>query len=554
MQGEKNQGMSRRSFIMAGAAAMIAGAAGSLAGCADGKAGANSSSSVEWTGETDVVIVGAGAAGLSAAVTAKTEFPDVDIMLVDAAPMQEIGGNSRVCGQVLHYLDDVDAAVTYLTACNGNYEVEPEYVKAWAEGIIENYDWLTGLGCNLEENTLGGAEFPEYDGADHVHQMAFDGTIDTYDTYGDGVVCGTLYGFIWDKATELGVECKVDTRVTDFVLDEATHEIRGVVTESGESYKARKGVILACGGFENDLETLRGYLPIGYDTMYPFGTPYNRGDGLKMAQSVGAQLWHMNNFAGNGIRGVVNDDVTYGTGLNVTTHDFVFIGPKGKRFMFEERFDFQRHGRIDLLGGGVYQMSPMFQPAWMVFGQNHFDTDNPVARKDTANDLVTEISLPDNTNEGGLEAGIIVKADTLEELAQKIELEEFTENLVETMTKYNKYADKNFDLDYKRGQYFYDAGIPRHQEIPAFDLERIDPPYYALRLTCRFLNTQGGPKRNEKSEVLDLNGNSIPRLYSAGELGAIYSNDYNGGGNMAECFRTGREAMRNIANIESWEA
>ena len=60
-------------------------------------------------------------------------------------------------------------------------------------------------------------------------------------------------------------------------------------------------------------------------------------------------------------------------------------------------------------------------------------------------------------------------------------------------------------------------------------------------------NTQGGPERNEKAEIIDLDGNPIPHLYSAGELGAIWSDAYNGGGNLGECTAFGRIAGANAA-------
>ena len=61
--------------------------------------------------------------------------------------------------------------------------------------------------------------------------------------------------------------------------------------------KARKGVVLTCGGFENNQEMIRTYLP-GVPYCYTSGSPYNEGDGIKMAMTVGADLWHMNNYAG----------------------------------------------------------------------------------------------------------------------------------------------------------------------------------------------------------------------------------------------------------------
>ena len=79
-------------------------------------------------------------------------------------------------------------------------------------------------------------------------------------------------------------------------------------------------------------------------------------------------------------------------------------------------------------------------------------------------------------------------------------------------------------------------------------------PYYAVELSPSMINTQGGPRRNEKAEVLKPDGTPIPRLYSAGELGSIYSYLYQGTGNIGECLVFGRIAGRNAAAEARWSA
>ena len=77
-------------------------------------------------------------------------------------------------------------------------------------------------------------------------------------------------------------------------------------------------------------------------------------------------------------------------------------------------------------------------------------------------------------------------------------------------------------------------------------------PYYAVELSPSMLNTQGGPRRNEKAQVLRPDGSPIPRLYSAGELGSIYSYLYQGTGNIGECLAFGRIAARNAMAESPW--
>ena len=72
-------------------------------------------------------------------------------------------------------------------------------------------------------------------------------------------------------------------------------------------------------------------------------------------------------------------------------------------------------------------------------------------------------------------------------------------------------------------------------------------PFYAMELSPSMINTQGGPRRNEEAKILRPDGTPIPRLYSAGELGSIFSYLYQGTGNIGECLAFGRIAGRNVA-------
>ncbi len=80
-----------------------------------------------------------------------------------------------------------------------------------------------------------------------------------------------------------------------------------------------------------------------------------------------------------------------------------------------------------------------------------------------------------------------------------------------------------------------------------------DGPFYAVELSPSMLNTQGGPRRNERGQIVRPDGTPIPRLYSAGELGSIYSYLYQGTGNIGECLAFGRVSGRNAAAETPWE-
>ena len=111
--------------------------------------------------------------------------------------------------------------------------------------------------------------------------------------------------------------------------------------------KARKAVVLTCGGFENNQEMIRNYLP-GVPYCYTSGTPYNEGDGITMAMSVGADLWHMNNYAGPSMALKVPEIRTTFSMQALhyskqTPGGMIVVGPDARRFT-DEKFK-TRHGK-----------------------------------------------------------------------------------------------------------------------------------------------------------------------------------------------------------------
>ena len=82
----------------------------------------------------------------------------------------------------------------------------------------------------------------------------------------------------------------------------------------------------------------------------------------------------------------------------------------------------------------------------------------------------------------------------------------------------------------------------------------IDPPFYAIETYPMMLNSQGGPRRNAKGQIVNPKGEPIPRLYGAGELGSLWGVYYQGRGNIAECFAFGRISGANAAAETPWDA
>ena len=482
-----------------------------------------------WDVEADVVVVGFGAAGVAAAVTAHDA--GARVVLLDKAPEGEHGGNTRVAGQ--GYLNTADAAdaAAYLTALCGPYTVPQTMIEVWADEMGRNNDWLAGLGGDPQEHQHPpvGIEFPDLPGAGCVHKF-HDGP-----TYG--------YSYTWQRFESLvrqrPIPVLYETPGRALIQDDSGKEIRGLRAERGEKsvhVKARKGVILTCGGFENNQEMIRNYLP-GIPYCYTSGSPYNEGDGITMAMSVGADLWHMNNYAGPSMALKV-PEVRTSFSMQALHYSkdvpggMIVVGPDGRRFC-DEKYK-TRHGKVPVNGRWLPLSTPC--PMYMVFDQAMFAA-GPLYDAHPSHGWTQIIEKydwsADNSRE--LAKGWVKKGDSLAGLAAAVGLDPKT--LAETVSRWNRACDAGHDPEFGRKLMLQPIG---------------DGPYYAIELSPSMLNTQGGPRRNEKAQIVRPDGTPIPRLYSAGELGSIYSYLYQGTGNIGECLAFGRIAGRNAAAETAW--
>ena len=187
--------------------------------------------------------------------------------------------------------------------------------------------------------------------------------------------------------------------------------------------KARRAVVLTCGGFEANQEMVRTYLP-GIPYCYPSGTPYNEGDGIAMALAVGADLWHMNNYAGPTMALKVPEiPTTFSmTPLNYTREiagGMVVVGPDGQRFTDEKGHT--SHGKVKRNGWWSPLVTPC--PMFMVFDQAVFSA-GPLYDKRPESGwtrMVVQYDWSDD-NAAELARGWIRRADTLPALAGLIEI------------------------------------------------------------------------------------------------------------------------------------
>ena len=483
----------------------------------------------EWQGQADVVVVGYGCAGATAAITAHDL--GAGVLLLEKAPRGQEGGNTRVAGQGYLTPSAPEKAMRYLKALCGPYAIPDDMIRVWAEETCQNNDWFKSIGGDPQEHQHQpvGIEFPEFPGSDSVHK------------FHHGPVVG--YSETW-KVFERAVEGRqinilYETPGRQLIQNPITKEILGVRAEQkGRPFyvKAKRAVVLTCGGFENNQEMIRTFLP-DLPCCYPLGTPYNEGDGVTMAMEVGADLWHMNNFAGPSLALKVPE---FRAAFSLVPLNFasarpggmIVVGADGRRFSDEKHKT--SHGKIKVSGRWTHLPVPC--PMFMVFDHTLFSA-GPLHDKEPRhnwNPIVEAYGWSaDNSIE--LAKGWIQRADSLEALAGQIGHDPAV--LLETVNRWNASCASGKDTEFGRTKML--APIER-------------APYYTLELVPAMLNTQGGPRRNTKSQIVRPDGRPIPRLYSAGELGSLYSFLYQGTGNIGECMAFGRIAGRNAAAEPSW--
>jgi succinate dehydrogenase/fumarate reductase flavoprotein subunit len=483
----------------------------------------------QWDVEADVVVVGFGAAGMAAAVTAHEQYADV--LILEKAPEGQEGGNTRVAGQGYLNPSSPEKAAAYLTALCGPFTVPETMIRVWADEMCRNNDWLRSLGGDPQEHQHppAGIEFPDLPGSDCAHKF-HDGP-----TYG--------YSLTWKLFERLVKERPIrvlyETPGKALIQHDLTKEIVGVRARQGDrliAVKARKAVVLTCGGFENNQQMIRDYLP-GVPYCYTSGSPYNEGDGISMALAVGADLWHMNNYAGPSMALKVPEVPT--TFSMQALHfsktvpgGMIVVGPDGRRFT-DEKFK-TRHGKVPMNGRWMPLTTPC--PMFMICDQTMVSA-GPLYDKTPSHGWTQIVERYDWSadNSAELAKGWIKSAPDLSGLAAVIGVDGAA--LEGSVARWNQHCASERDPDFGR-----------RMMLAPLDT----PPFYAVELSPSMLNTQGGPRRNENAQIVRPDGSPIARLYSAGELGSIYSYLYQGTGNIGECLAFGRIAGRNAVAEVPW--
>ncbi len=384
MEEVMGKAFGRRNFLkglaVAGAGMMGAGALAACAPQASAEEGEyDFAQTVAWDGQYDVVVVGFGSAGAVAAKSAAEA--GASVLLLDKAPLGHEGGNSRYCGQTfMHSNGDEQAARDYFTALCGTLPVPDDVTDTFVKGLAGLKDeYASWYGLNVEDfrnvDQLSPAfafmspEYPELPGSDKISMTALhEGNSDGYmwQVQRDGVAA------LKDK-----IDVWFESPVSRLVQDPQSRTVVGVeVQRGGEKrlIRASNGVVLTCGGFENNPEMIKDYL--GLSHCAPLGTLYNTGDGIHLVQEVGADLWHMNSYEAMMLFGgmcFLAEEGERGTILPLPAKIYhgslILVGASGERYLRED--ELARHGKH--YANGAWKMPKHPSRSFLVFDQAHYD-------------------------------------------------------------------------------------------------------------------------------------------------------------------------------------
>ena len=546
--------MSRRNFVKgAGAAAGVAALAGASMAMADEAAAEDTSWMPEaWDYECDLLVIGYGGAGMWASLIGADECAQ-QVLILEKAPI-EGGGNSRINNGEWTIIpeDKKDTFKEYLVTFSKG-AIPEEMAQAWVDEAARNTEYADkyGMTYTIVDEALAGA-IPEYYKLD---EEKFAGCCRLSSVEGFGM---KTFRELDAKRAELGAEILFDCHDEHLIQNPATKEIVGAYAligddETPKAVKARKGVIMTCGGFEFNEELKNKYLKI-----YPFkfeGWRYNTGDGIYMVQEVGANLWHMDNVISMTSMYTRDPENDFSILASPMGNSYIWVNRLGKRFVSEKNTGSPHNGWHTLMSFNDTICDFDRIPTWCVFDQTCFEAGKMGTSQgdffecgNFASDLPEELRDWDGwsqDNQAEVDKGWIIKADTLDDLAAQMkEWDSWmdAETLKATVAEYNQFCADGKDARFDR---------------PDMTLEPIaeEGPYYAYAIYPGSCSTLGGPEKNVNGQVLDPAGNPIPRLYAAGCFGNFQDHSYGiTGGNNAENMVWGRICARHAASLENWDA
>ncbi|CAN7551827.1 FAD-dependent oxidoreductase [Mycolicibacterium frederiksbergense] len=538
-------------------------------------------SEIEWTSEVDVVVLGTGGAGLTAALTAATNGAAVAVY----EKASTVGGTTAVSGGItwipahdrlpgaelsvrdaLKYLEaqslgamDRELVETFVRTgpamldyleqhsdlrfeiAEGFPDYKPELPGGRPSGgrslNAKPFDLAT-LGVWHDRITAFPLDFSNV-GIDAETKARIHATVD--DSLAEPCVAGTaLIAGLLKGLLDLGIAPVTDARAVELIG--SARGITGVRINHGGrdiAVRARRGVILGTGGFEWDPQLVEAYLrgPM----RGAVSPPNNTGDGLRMAMAHGADLANMGEAWWVPVVQIPGDTLggqprSRSVRLERTRPRSIIVNRAGKRFLNEA-------GEYNSMAGPFHHLDPragyLNDPAWIVFDAQHLKRYGFLG-------VDPDGAAPDWFHESA----------TLDDLGAKLGID--PEGLTRTVDAWNTNVADEKDPDFGRGASAYDgywgdptAATPALQTLGPLDTA----PFYAVPVAVGAMGTKGGPRTDRDGRVLHVSGKVIPGLFAAGNaMAGVTGKAYGGaGGTLGPAMTFGYRSGYAAATGESLE-
>lgn len=439
---------------------------------------------------TEVVVVGAGGAGMTAAITIAQSRHDVILIEKGAT----VGGNTnRATGGMnaaeTHYqkeqnIEDTIEVYIQDTMEGGHNINNPDLVRTLAENSSSAIDWLDSIGATLPSIKFAG-------GATNMRSHR------PVDAEGKVISVGSyLVEKFKAQLDASNIEVIYSAEVNELIVKDGV--VVGVKAQSdkGNITINADAVVVTTGGFGGNLELVAEYRPDlkGYVSTC---SPTVEGDAIAFMSGAGANFIDMDQIQ---IHPTVIQADGYLISESLRGDGAILVNGQGKRFINELL-------TRDVVSAGVIKEEGSF--AWLIVDHAMFDDSKVV--------------------QGYVENGYMVKGETIEELAKQMGVDAAT--LKETMTNWNGYVKNQTDPEFNR------EGLDQTQ----YDLSTA--PFYAAKIAPGIHHTMGGVQINTNAEVLNAEGNTIAGLYAAGEVtGGVHGGNRLGGNAVTDIVVFGRIA------------
>lgn len=438
----------------------------------------------------DIVVIGAGGAGMSAALAANEKGANVIIVekmgIVGGNTNNATGGLNASQTKIQEKLGISDSNEQYIAdTMKGGYNLnDPDLVKNMVEKSSDTVDWLISLGADLTD----------------VGKMAGSSNNRTHRPQGGGAVGIHLVQVLNEAVKSKGIDLRTNSKVTEIINEGGKAAGVKVSSKDGDYTIKAKAVILATGGFGANPELIVKY----NSKLEGFGTTNHKGatgDAFALVEPFKAALVQMDQIQ-------THPTVVPGNGIMITEavrgNGAIMVNREGKRFGNEM-------ATRDVMSADVLKQTG--KTAYLLFDQGVRESLKAI--------------------EGYVKQGLLTEGATPEELAKKLNMP--GDALAATIAQYNGYQAAGNDPDFGR----------KGNEMPR---ALATGPYYAVEVGPAIHHTMGGVRINTKAELLDQNGSAIPGLFAAGEVtGGVHGGNRLGGNAVADITVYGKIAGESAA-------